>query len=76
MKNAQKTKNQPIFSIIYELCQNLGYLRSLWKAPETKTIRGALSAPPDKIGLKSSWLHILNVKNVSLLQTVIYHSTY
>ena len=35
-----------ILSIIYELCQNLGYLRSLWKAQETKTLGGALSAPP------------------------------
>ena len=30
---------------IYELCQNLGSLRSLWKAPETKTLGGALSPP-------------------------------
>ena len=38
---------------IYELCQNLGSLRSLWKAPETKTLGGALSAPtpPCKVGL-------------------------
>ena len=35
-----------ILIIIYELCQHLGSLRSLWKAPETKTLGGALSAPP------------------------------
>ena len=40
--------------MIYELCQHLGSLRSLWKAPETKTLGGgALSAPPPcKVGLR------------------------
>ena len=31
----------------------MGSLRSLWKAPETKTLGGgALSAPPHKVGLR------------------------
>ena len=50
---------KPIFSIIYELCLNLGYLRSLWKAPETKTWGGT---PPDKVGLTKNqkWLKAAN----------------
>ena len=40
---------KPILSIIYELCQYLGSIRSLWKAPEAKTlgggVGGAMSAP-------------------------------
>ena len=30
---------ESILIIIYELCHHLGALRSLWKAPETKTLR-------------------------------------
>ena len=39
-KNGKKNwkKLKPILNIIYELCQHLGSLRSLWKAPETKIL--------------------------------------
>ena len=40
---------KPILSIIYELCQHLGSLRSLLKAPETKTLGaegGGTECPP------------------------------
>ena len=43
-KNFEKILNfffiKLIINIIHELCQHLGSLRSLWKAPETKTLGG------------------------------------
>ena len=55
-KNVEKIFNfffiKPILIIIYELCQHLGSLRSLWKAKETKSLEGgAFSAPLYKVGL-------------------------
>ena len=40
-----------ILIMIFELCQHLGSLRSLWKAPETKTWGGV--PPLYKVGLKT-----------------------
>ena len=38
--------------IIYELCQHLGSLRSLWKAPETKTLGGGGTKCPPPVQSK------------------------
>ena len=48
-----------IIDIIHELCQHLGSLRSLWKAPETKTLGGGTECPPPyKVGLKLVYISI------------------
>ena len=39
-KKIEKNFKNSILNIIYELCQHLGSLRSLWKAPETQTLGG------------------------------------
>ena len=50
---------KPIVSIIYELCQHLGSLGSLWKAPETKTLRIQSKVNTYYSSLKVTYTHLL-----------------
>ena len=62
-----------ILIIIYELCQNLGYLRSLWRAPETKTLGGCTQSPSpgqSKIKPTTNKKQISKTKHISVKTNV------
>ena len=55
---------------MYDLCQHLGSLRSLWEAPETKTLGwGGSECPPVQSRVKT--LLVICDKDITITQSIM-----